>query len=101
MTSLSIVSSILSFTVLIRFINNNDDKTTPTSIATVKSTKMVRKNVVSNMKISKGEDLNIETKERHSLMLYATTISIPARQDIGMRIAHCATKSIIIRRIIA
>ena len=37
----------------------------------------------------------MDLNERHSLMLYATTIRIPARHDMGMSLTHWPKKSMI------
>ena len=72
-----------------------NEMTSPTPIAIVRSAKIVNKKVENKMIISKAEPLIIDLKDRHSLILKATTIKIPARQDMGINFAHLPNKSII------
>ncbi len=56
----------------------------PTSMAMVRSNTTVRINVVSKTASVPPDCLTSERNVRHSLMLYATTTSTPARQAIGI-----------------
>ncbi len=67
----------------------------PTSMATVRSTRTVSRNVVSSTATSLFGARNSDTNVRHSLMWKATTTRIAASVASGMRPAHRPKNSVI------
>ena len=71
-----------------RRMNRSDASTTPTWIATVRSTATVSANVVTSTSTSLRGARRRRANTCHSLMLYATTSRIPASVAIGIHPAH-------------